>query len=287
MSPSIHADTKIGAVYLTISNMERSLDYYQNVIGLKLHRHEGDTAYLGAGGADLLVLTEVPDAPHLRGTTGLYHFAILVPSRLELARSLKRLSDTKTRIQGFADHLVSEAIYLGDPDGNGIEIYRDRPRTEWPRLNGQIQMASDPIDLDGIMAELQGHDEAWTGLHPDTVIGHVHVHVSNLEKARAFYVDVLGFDLIIILAGSAGFVSAGGYHHHVGFNTWAGVGAPPPPPNAVGLRYYVVELPNADEVDVVKKRIEDAGLPIETIPEGVLVRDPSQNGIVLAARKQG
>jgi len=154
MPESIHPDAKIGAVHLTVANLDRSLDFYQNQLGFKLHRREGDTARLGAGGRDLLVLTQIPEAPHPRGTTGLYHFAILVPSRLELARSLRRIAETRTPVQGFSDHLVSEAIYLPDPDGNGIEIYRDRPRDEWPRDDGRLRMATDPLDIDGILAEL-------------------------------------------------------------------------------------------------------------------------------------
>ena len=280
---SIHPATTIGAVYLTVADLDRSLRFYQEALGFQVRQRAGDTARLGAGGpADLLVLAERPGARPTRRTTGLYHFAVLVPARLELARSLRRLAETRTPLQGFSDHLVSEAIYLADPDGNGIEIYRDRPREEWPRKNDQIQMATDPLDLDGILAELERETEPWSGLHPQTTIGHIHLHVADLGAAQAFYHGVLGFDLIQRLAGSADFVSAGGYHHHIGYNTWAGVGAPPPPPDAAGLRYFVVRLPNDAELARVADRVRKAGLPLEETEAGLLTRDPSQNGVVLA-----
>ena len=291
MSESIHPDTTIGAVHLTVSNLDRSLSFYQQALGFIVHRREGDTAHLGvggpaqqeAGGPDLLVLTQRPDARRARGTTGLYHFAVLVPSRLELAQSLRRIGETRTPVQGFSDHLVSEAIYLSDPDDNGIEIYRDRPRSEWPHLDGQLQMATDPLDVDGVLAELAGHDEPWRGLHPQTVIGHMHLHVADIAKAEAFYCGVLGFDLMLRYGSSASFVSAGGYHHHIGLNTWAGVGAPPPPSDAIGLRYFVVRLPNGVELSRVADRVRQAGSDREETQEGMFVRDPSQNGVLLAA----
>jgi catechol 2,3-dioxygenase len=200
---------------------------------------------------------------------------------VELAKSLRRLAETQWPVQGFADHLVSEAIYLPDPDGNGIEVYRDRPRSEWPKLNGQIRMATDPLDLDGVMSELEGRDEPWTGLHPQTVLGHMHLHVGNLPQANAFYGDVIGLDLITRLGNSALFMSAGGYHHHLGLNTWAGVNAPPPPPDAIGLRYFTMKLPLADEVGAIADRVRRNGGSIEENDAGILVRDPFQNGVWL------
>jgi catechol 2,3-dioxygenase len=280
---AIHPATTIGAVHLTVADLDRALRFYQEALGFQVRQRAGDTARLGTGGPDdLLVLSERPGARPTRRTTGLYHFAVLVPSRLELARSLRQLAQTRTPLQGFSDHLVSEAIYLADPDGNGIEIYRDRPREEWPRKNGRIQMATDPLDLDGILAELERETEPWSGLHPETTIGHIHLHVADLGTAQAFYHGVLGFDLIQRLAGSADFVSAGGYHHHIGYNTWAGVGAPPPPPDAAGLRYFVIRLPNDAELARVADRVRKAGLRLEEIEAGLLTRDPSQNGVVLA-----
>lgn len=281
MSESIHPDTRIGAVTLTVSDLERSLAYYQEALGFRLQRREGQTAALGVGGPDLLVLVERPGARAVRGTTGLYHFAILTPSRLALAKSLRRLAETSTPVGGFADHAVSEAIYLSDPDGNGIEIYRDRSREEWPYLNGKLQMTTEALDVEGVLAELEGKAWSWDGLHPDTTIGHIHLHVSDLEEAERFYTQVVGFDLVTRYGPSASFVSAGGYHHHIGMNTWAGVGAPRPPADAAGLCWYEILLPNADERDRVVARVQEASVPVEEHEDGFLMRDPAGNGILL------
>jgi catechol 2,3-dioxygenase len=290
MATSIHPDTALGHVHLTVSGLDRSLAFYQQALGFKVHRRDetAGTAWLGAGGPDLLILTELPGAKRPRGTTGLYHFAILTPSRLELAQSLKRIAETRTPVEGFADHYVSEAIYLPDPDGNGIEIYRDRPRADWRDANGNFRMGTDPLDIDGLLSELDGGNgksserSEWSGLDPATRLGHMHLHVRNIPEAKAFYCDVLGFDLLMNI-GSALFVSAGGYHHHIGLNTWQGVGAPPPPPGSVGLRYFTVRLPNQAELDKVLDRVRGAGAPVEEEAEGWLVRDPSQNAIVFRA----
>lgn len=276
---SIHPDTTLGHVHLIVSNLERSLEFYQQVLGFKLHRQQGGTAYLGAGKADLLALTERPNARPARGTTGLYHFAILVPTRLELAQSLKRIADTQSQVQGFADHWVSEAIYLPDPDGNGIEIYRDRPRAEWPYRNGQLQMGTDPLDVNDVLAELPQNPDPWPGLHPDTVLGHIHLHVAGIPQAQEFYRDVLGFDLVLHYGPSAAFLSAGGYHHHIGVNTWAG--PTPPPPDAAGLRWFVIQLPTAGELEKVAENVRRAGIKLERHDEGLFLQDPVQNGIIL------
>lgn len=280
---SIHPNTTLGKVQLTVSDLERSLAFYQNSLGFTVQRQGAGTAALGGGGAELVVLTEQKGARRMARASGLYHFAILVPSRLELAQVLKRISETRTAVEGFADHLVSEAIYLPDPDGNGIEMYRDRPRSEWTYDGKSVRMATDPLDIDGIIGELKGHTEPWNGLDPKTVLGHMHLHVANVAEAEAFYHGVLGFDVIARMGGSAGFVSAGGYHHHIAFNTWAGVGVPPPPPGSVGLRWFEVRLPNRGELAKVSERIRAAGIAIEERPDGLMVRDPSQNGVLLIA----
>ena len=282
----IDAGAVIGAVHLTISDLGQSVRFYQSHVGFVVHGHDERSAALGAGGRDLLVLSQCETAPRVRGTTGLYHFAILVPSRADLARSLRRLVETETVLQGAADHGVSEALYLADPDGNGIEIYRDRPRAEWPYVGGHLRMGADPVDFENLLAE-----EARGGGRPDghglaaaTVIGHVHLHVSSLSDAERFYIGVLGFDLMQRYGPSALFVSAGGYHHHVGLNTWAGVGAPPPPPGALGLRHYVVTLPDEAALAAVAARVRAADLPVESVEGGLLVHDPAKNAILLAVR---
>jgi len=276
----IHPDTRLGYVHLTVSDLERSLAFYQRSLGFQLHRREAETAYLGAGGRDLLVLTERPGAIRVLRRTGLYHFAILVPSRLALAQSLQNLIETEAKLDGGADHLVSEALYLSDPDGNGIEIYRDFPRSAWEYENGMPRMATEPFDFQGVLRELENNPRPWAGLHPDTVLGHMHLHVARLPEAVAFYETVLGFDLVAVIQGSAAFLSAGGYHHHLGVNTWNGVGASPPPPDAVGLRYFTVQLPNEKEQAELLARLGNAGVPIEKREHGLFVSDPSQNGIV-------
>lgn len=272
--------THIGAVHLTVVDLERAVGFYHRHLGFDVHRREGRTARLGAGGQVLLVLTECKPAPRVRGTTGLYHFAILVPTRADLARALRRLVSSATVMQGAADHGVSEALYLADVDGNGIEIYRDRPPNEWPRVDGQLQMGADPIDVDDLLAE---HPGSGDGLAPGTVVGHVHLHVSRLADAQRFYVDILGFASTQRYGPSALFVAAGGYHHHVGLNTWAGVGAPPPPPNAVGLRHFDVVLPADAAVADVLARVRGDDIPIERVDGGFLIRDPAGNGLCLTA----
>jgi catechol 2,3-dioxygenase len=274
----------IGAVHLTISDLDRSIRFYEAHLGFLVQRRDQRTAWLGAGGADLLVLAQSHKAPRVRGTTGLYHFAILVPTRADLARALRRLVWTETVMQGAADHGVSEALYLADEDGNGIEIYRDRPRSEWPFVAGQLQMGADPVDLDELLAAAEGAPEhPGSGLAAATVIGHVHLHVSRLADAQRFYVDVIGFELMQRYGPSALFVSAGGYHHHVGLNTWAGVGAPPPPPGAIGLRHFDVKLPAEAAIADVLLRVRGAGIPVESVDGGFLVRDPAGNAICFTA----
>lgn len=276
---SLHPDTKMGYVQLMVPDFKISLPFYQDVLGFKVHKNEKGTARLGAGGEDLLVLTENPDARNPGRATGLYHFAILVPSRFELARSLRRLAEREIQL-GFGDHIVSEAIYLSDPDGNGIEVYRDRPRTDWYDKNGDFQMGTLPVDVRGVLSELENEKDAWQGLHPDTVLGHMHLKVADAKRDAAFYRDVIGFDEMANL-GSAAFVSAGGYHHHLGMNTWESANAAPPARDSVGLQHFTVKLPNNDELERVTNRLLQAGAKLEDTEAGVLARDPSQNAVVL------
>jgi catechol 2,3-dioxygenase len=279
----IDAAAHIGAVHLTIADLDRSIRFYEAHLGFTVHRRDERTAWLGAGDGDLLVLAQSPRAPRVRGTTGLYHFAILVPSRADLARALRRLVETETVLQGAADHGVSEALYLADEDGNGIEIYRDRARADWPFVNGQLQMGADPVDLDDLLSE---RGDGGGLLARGTVVGHVHLHVARLADAQRFYVDLLGFELMQRYGPSALFVSAGGYHHHIGLNTWAGVGAPPPPPGAIGLRHFDVRLPTDAAVADVMVRLRAAEIPIESVDGGFLVRDPSGNAICVVSRDE-
>ena len=266
-----------------MSGLERSLQFYGDTLGFRVRGRAGDTAELGTEALPLLSLTEQPGArrkpPH---STGLYHYAILLPSRADLARTLQRLAAVRYSIEGVSDHLVSEALYLSDPDGHGIEIYADRPRSVWPTLNGQLRMDTLPLDIDDLMNELKNDAQPWSGLPPRARIGHVHLHVADLRAAETFYQEVIGFDLMVRYGNSASFLSAGGYHHHIGVNTWAGVGAPPPPPDAVRLRYFTVLLPTAGDLRAVVERAKAAHQPVEDTQGGVLLRDPSQNAVLLA-----
>jgi catechol 2,3-dioxygenase len=270
--PRLPSSLRLGAVHLTVSDLDRSVAYYEDAIGLKLHRRKDGVAAMGVGEEDLLVLYEEPGARRAGRHAGLYHFALLFPSRQELARAALRLAARRTPIQGASDHGTHEAIYLPDPDGNGIELAADRPRELWPK---PLEYAGgpQPLDLDGLLATVAGEEvrgEAGHGL----VVGHVHLHVGDLERGLGFYRDVLGFELMTLMPGAAAFVSAGGYHHHLGFNVWRGEGVPPVPEGRVGLRHWTVVLADPEEVAAVRGRIREAGIVAEEREGGLLVRDP-------------
>jgi catechol 2,3-dioxygenase len=272
-------ETRLGAVELTVTDLDRSVSFYENAIGLRTHGRDDGTAALGASGEDLLVLVENPDALPAGRHAGLYHFALLHPSRLELARAAARLAATRTPIQGASDHGISEAIYLPDPDGNGIELAADRPKDRWPDLS-VMSSGPEPLDLTGLIESVADEDPQAT-VDPETTLGHVHLHVGDLDASTRFYVDVVGFDVMTRLP-SAVFVAAGGYHHHVGFNTWRGPGVPPTPDGVVGLRHFTVVLRDDAELEALRKRAEAAGVVFEESADGPLLRDPSGNALLLA-----
>lgn len=278
----IHPATVLGTVSLTIADLDRSLRFYQDILGMVVHGRDGNTATLGAGGADLLHLVESPDAPHGEKTTGLYHYALLLASRLELGHMLARIAETRTPVHGLVDHRMSEAIYLPDPDGNGIEINFDRPRETWQgHMEEMLRLGNGRLDVDGLLALDAASGVAWTRLHPDTTVGHIHLHVRDVTEASRFYTGVLGFEQTMAMGRSAAFVSAGGYHHHVAFNVWSG--ATPPPPGAIGLLHFTVLLPDRHEYTAVVGRLRAAGYVLEDTAAGVLTHDPSQNGILLTS----
>lgn len=282
MTETIAPDTTIGAVELFVADLKRSKDYYQNSLGFQLLKEEPGRAELGAGGVTLLALNEKPGARQVKGVTGLYHFAVLLPSRKAFARLIYDLAEKEVEVSGVADHGVSEAVYLTDPDGNGIEIYSDRRKGEWPRDDiGRLQMVTEELNIEDLMMELKNGLADWEGLPTNTRIGHVHLHVSDLQSADKFYREILGFELMQRYGSAALFMSAGGYHHHVGLNTWAGEGAPPPPPDAAGLRWFELILPGQEALDAVVGRLQSAGIAYETVNSGILVQDPSQNRIML------
>jgi catechol 2,3-dioxygenase len=270
----------IGEIHLTVSSLEVSVAFYRDQLGFQVLEMREGSAALGVGDCTLIRLVERPGAKRPRGVTGLYHFAVLLPDRRSLARLLYHLAETNTEVQGASDHGVSEAIYLQDPDGTGIELYRDRKRGEWPVDDiGRLMMDTDELDVDDLVMELRGGVEAWHGLPEGTRIGHVHLHVRNLLEAERFYVGALGFELMQRYGSGAIFVSAGGYHHHIGMNIWAGEGAPPPPEDAAGLRLFEVRLPDGAALEAVAVRLQAAGLPFEKQDTGLLAADPSQNKI--------
>ncbi|WP_010277488.1 VOC family protein [Paenibacillus senegalensis] len=288
MAYVIAPDLELGLVSLKVSNLDRSLDYYSNVIGLKLLTREGTRAELTVDGDSALVeLVEVADAvitpPRTRA--GLYHFAILVPDRVSLGLCLNHLVQQGERI-GQADHLVSEALYLTDPDGNGIEIYRDRPRETWQTdADGQVRMTTDPIDWEGLLAEAGASAQQWSGMPAGTKIGHVHLHVGDLEQARQFYCELLGFEIMANMSSwGVLFVAAGGYHHHLGLNIWAGRNIPAPPANGTGLGFFTVCLPNAQALDEIVQRIEATGIEIYRRGIAYEVKDPFGTFIRLQSR---
>jgi len=277
--------TTIGAVALTVGDVDTVQRFYEQAIGLDTLEREGNTVRLGAGEKKTLVeLIGDPDAPpRPPGTTGLFHLAILTPSRLELARALRRVADAGWRFTGASDHLVSEALYLNDPEGNGIEIYRDRPREQWRYTDGRLEMATLPLDLDDLMGELAGAESDRTPMPADTRIGHVHLNVAELDSSERFYDGGLGLDVTVRGYPGALFVAAGGYHHHVGLNTWAGEGAPAPPAGARGLAWFDLVVPNEHQLERIEQRMRAAGFASERRTSGLLATDPSQNRVLTRA----
>jgi catechol 2,3-dioxygenase len=277
---SIATATAIGQVHLTVRD--------ERVIGLTATEHpDGSLSLAPARWPALITLrgdaSAPPRDPH---QTGLFHVAVLLPTRRDLAVALVRLAQGGWRLSGASEHLVSEALYLQDPDGNGIEIYRDRDRSEWRRdAHGQLEMETLPLDLDDLLTELEHApiDPAAEQLMPEgTRIGHVHLQVAEIPSVARFYTGVLGFDVTVSSYPGALFVSAGGYHHHIRLNSWNSRGGSTPPPGGVGLRAYEIRLGDADALQATLGRLEESGIPTQATDEGAaLVRDPSGNGVLL------
>lgn len=283
--------TALGPVSLTVADLAGVAGFYERAIGLTVLERDGDVVRLGPAGGDVLVeLVGRADAPpRAQRASGLFHLAILFPERIELARALRRLVGAGWPLSGASDHLVSEALYTADPEGNGIELYRDRPREEWRRQpSGELEMATLPLDLDDLVAELPSSDEPDNGAPAATRIGHVHLQVSDLAPAERFYEQLLGFDVMVRSYPGALFLAAGGYHHHVGANTWSSAGGPPADPASRGLHHFTVELPDAGEAGRVADRLASAGFDVEAQPDGsVLARDPFRIGVLLRTAAGG
>jgi catechol 2,3-dioxygenase len=280
----IPPETHIGKVRLRVADIDDLATFYERVIGLSAVERDGEVARLGPeGGEPLIELVSAPDgsaAPSF--STGLFHLAILVPDRVELARSLRRAAGAGWRLTGASDHLVSEALYLRDPEGNGIELYRDRPRDQWNRDNGELRMATLPLDLQSILDELGSGEEEANAMPAATTMGHVHLQVANIPAAEGFYNGALGLEVMVRSYPGALFLAAGGYHHHVGLNTWQSEGAPPPPEGALGLDRYELVLPDPSDVDAAAERLGESGDPVR-VDEGVLATDPSGNRVLLTS----
>lgn len=271
--------TFVSQVDLKVENLERSLTFYREVIGFQLLERTGNRAILTADGkTPLLSIVQPANAiPKPPNTSGLYHYALLLPTRSDLAKVLQHFIQRNYPL-GASDHLVSEALYLNDPDGNGIEIYADRPSSTWRLENGEVVMATEPLDAENLLAESRG--ERWSGLPKDTIIGHIHLHVAELKETEEFYCRGLGFD-VVSRYYQAVFISTGGYHHHIALNTWNGVGAPTPPANSVGLNWFSLVYPTdeARKKAVEQLRLIGAGVKEE---DGIfLTKDPSGNRIQL------
>ena len=278
---SIDPKTRLGRVRLRVSDLDGMTGFYELAIGLRVLERGHDRVTLGAGdGPPLVELLHRPAAdPRPDATTGLFHLALLVPDRAELAAAIRRVTEAGWSFTGASDHLVSEAVYLRDPEGNGIEIYRDRAPAEWDWDDGAVRMATLPLDVPGVMAGLP--EAPMSQMSAATVLGHVHLNVADIPATEAFYAGALGFDVTTRTYPGALFLSAGGYHHHIGGNTWEGPGAPPPPAGALGLEAFEVVLPDAEALDLALGRVADAGLETREDEAGMLIADPSKNPLIL------
>ena len=296
---SIHPRTLIRDISLNVPNLDRQIAFYRDHLGFTLQSREGKQAVVGASAsgsakaAPLLRLMEEASFKRYRGTAGLYHFAVLLPNRRELARSIARLIALKYPNYP-TDHIMTKTTYLEDPEGNGIELYAESPEDgTWSladgqyitrRADGTVSTGREPLDVEALLTHLMKEDRLDVPVPAETRIGHVHWHVRDLDEAVAFYHGVLGFDLMgAAKAFKMAFVSAGGYHHHIGLNTWQGEGGPAAPPDALGLRHFTVLLPNQEELERVVRRVHGHGTTAEKTDGGVLVRDPSHNGVMLSA----
>jgi catechol 2,3-dioxygenase len=272
-APVLPAALRLGPVHLTVADVDRSVAWYEAALGLRVHRRAGSVAELGDGARTVVVLHGDVRARPAGRHAGLYHYALLYPSRAALARALVRLAVTRTPIQGASDHGTHEAIYLPDPDGNGIELAADRPRAQWPAPEEEFSGAGPrALDFDGLFAMVPDHDPG-PAVAEGLRVGHVHLHVGDVARGLDFYRDVIGLEEWFVMP-TAAFVAAGGYHHHLGFNTWRGEGVGPAPAHVVGLRHWTIELPSADDVAAVRGRVQAAGLATDPTGRGFAVRDP-------------
>jgi catechol 2,3-dioxygenase len=279
---TIDPATRIGRVTLAVSNLERATTYYQQVIGLTPLNQDAHSAELGSNGKPLIRLEARPGGKRYPRATGLFHLALLLPTRQDLGHWLKHYVASQQRmIDGAGDHLVSEALYLSDLEGNGLELYQDRPRDTWEYDGERVKMATLAVDLPALVAEAPDHP--WSKLPPETTLGHIHLQVNDVAKAVWFYHDVLGFGAMAEYPG-AGFLGAGGYHHHIGVNVWHSAGAEPPPPGSLGLVNFEIRLPTKNVQDTLLARLDKLDYPFEWSDDMPLVQDPSGNRVLLTVK---
>lgn len=287
--------TGMGPVHLAVSSARRSADFYRKVVGLEVLEDSGGIARLGVAGRELVVLHAGAESPVPRGRSGLYHLALVLPSLRELARAVRRLVEI-----GYpnspTDHVMTKSDYLWDPDGNGLELYAETPEDgtwfmsdhEFGAVDsrGRKRSGRDPIHLGALFGRLEPDDDIEQPLPPGTKMGHVHLHVRDVEEAVAFYRDAVGFEVMgHSRRFGVAFVAAGGYHHHVGLNTWAGRDAPPAPESSSGLRHFTIKVPSRAGVEAAVQRLSGAGAPVTTLSESVIATvDPSGNHIRVVAR---
>jgi catechol 2,3-dioxygenase len=287
----IHPNTRPGHVHLKVVDLERQLSFYQQVLGLKLNWRNGKSAGLGVEVRDIVQMTEIPNGRRYRGVTGIYHFAILFPNRRELARVVARLFNL--RLTNYpTDHVMTKTTYLDDPEGNNIELYCESPEDGISEVvngefiarhaDGKPSNGREPLDLEALFSHLGKEDRLDVPAPAETRMGHFHLFVANLNETRHFYHELLGFDdMGVARSFQMGMVSAGGYHHHIGFNTWQGEGAPPPPNDALGLSYFSFNLPDAVEIERMEEILREEGVDYERRADGLLLHDPSHNALLL------
>ncbi|MHA0856356.1 VOC family protein [Paenibacillus sp. CMAA1364] len=273
-------NTYVGQVNLKVQNLECALKFYQEIIGFKILNQTEKSANLTANGKTVLLSIEQPDnvAPMQGKTTGLYHFALLLPTRSDLVQIVQYFNAIGLQF-GSSDHLVSEALYLSDPDGNGIEIYSDRAPSDWDWSNGEVKMTVDPLEFSDLLSDV--NQQAWSGLPAETVMGHIHLHVSDLRETEEFYYKGLGFEVVNRYGIQALFISTGKYHHHIGLNTWNGVGALAPLENSVGLKSFTLIYPNDAAREHVVNNLRNIGTSCIEENGAFVTSDPSGNRILL------
>jgi catechol 2,3-dioxygenase len=281
--PSCPADVIIASVTLTVSNLETCTNYYTSSIGLHLRERGPDIAILGTQHRDLLILQEDKSASRHQPATGLYHVAFLLPSRLALGRQLRHFAANGIPMQGMSDHLVSEALYLADPEGNGIEIYRDREREDWNWEKGEVDMTTLPMEVQNVLGEGTEAEigAPWEGIPAETIIGHIHLRVAELQQTEKFYRDILGLNVTTRSYPKALFFSRAGYHHHIGINIWNSANAPAPPEGSLGLHHFDFCTSSKAELNEIKSRASSAGVTTREEAGVTELSDPAGNRLRL------